>query len=296
MRRFILLLPVLAGCGGGTPPPAPPPEDSTLASQARAGRLALDAERPGDAARLYGAALVRARVRDDAEAIADAGTGLAAAQLEGGDAAAALRTTQEVQAELGRRDATGPAVLRLAEALALYRLGRAGAADEAARRTIAEAGTDADAALRAWFLRGLIAADAGDPAGLAAARTALGEPTARAFRSDAMELAARAALLQGDTASARRLAEEAAVLRQETLDYRGLSRLLAVRAEAARRDGAMGTAADLMLRAGRGAAARGDRLAARLWLGDATRWARQAGSADVAAAAQAALREMDSTP
>lgn len=296
MKRILVLLPVLAACGGGPAPPDPPPEDSTLASQARAGRLALEAERPGDAARLYGQALARARVRDDAEAIADAGTGLAAAELDRGDAAAALRTAQEVQAELTRRDAPIPAVLRLAQALAHYRLGRAGAADAAARQVVAEAGTDSDAALRAWFLRGLVAADAGDPTGLAAARAGLGEPASRGFRADAAELAARAALLDGDGATARRLAEEAEGLRRETLDYRGVSRLLAVRAEAARRDGAMAAAADLMLRAGRGAAARGDRLAGRLWLGDAVRWGRQAGAADIVTAAQGAQREMDGAP
>lgn len=293
MKRVLLLLPLLAGCGGGTPEPPPPPEDRTLASQARAGRLALEAERPRDAVRLYGAALARARVRDDAEAIADAGIGLAAAQLEQGDAAAALRTTQEVEAELTRRRATVPATLTLAGALAQYRLGHSGAADTAARQVIAEAGTDRDAALRAWFLRGLIAADAGDRDGLAAARAALGEPTSRAFRGDALELAARAAMLDGDTAGARRLAEEAAMQRRDTLDYRGLARLLALQAEAERRDGATGVAADLMLRAGRGAASRGDTVAARRWLGQAMAWGRQAGARDVVAAAQRTLRDLD---
>ncbi|MBW6399055.1 hypothetical protein KPL78_14420 [Roseomonas sp. HJA6] len=292
MRRVLLLLPLLTGCGG-TPPPPPPPEDRTLATQARAGRLALEAERPGDAARLYGAALARARVRDDAEAIADAGIGLAAADLERGDAAAALRTTQDVEAELARRHASVPATLRLAEALAQYRLGHAAAADAAARQVIADAGSDGDAALRAWFLRGLIAADAGDRDGLATARAALGEPTSRAFRGDALELAARAALLNGDSAAARRLAEEAAVLRRETLDYRGLARLLALQAEAERRDGAVSTAADLMLRAGRGAASRGDAVAARRWLGQAMVWGRQSHASDIVQAAQRALRDLD---
>ena len=293
MRRVLFCLPLLAGCGGGSPPPAPPPEDRTLATQARAGRLALEAERPGDAVRLYGAALARARVRDDAEAIADAGIGLAAAELERGDAAAALRTAQDVETELTRRHATVPATLTLAQALAQYRLGHGVAADAAARQVIAQADTDRDAALRAWFLRGLIAADAGDRDGLAAARAALGEPTSRGFQGDALELAARAAMLDGDAAGTRRLAEEAAVLRRDTLDYRGLARLLALQAEAERRDGAMGAAADLMLRAGRGAASRGDAVAARRWLGQAMAWGRQAGARDVVVAAQRTLRDLD---
>lgn len=294
MKRLVLLAPLLLlpGCGGGSSAP-PPPEDSALANQARAGRLALEAERPTDAVRLYGAALARAQLRDDAEAIADAGIGLAAAELDTGDAAAALRTAQSVRAELARRGAAIPAALNLAEALAQYRLGRVAAASAMAQQVVSAVAEDRDAAQRAWFLRGLIAADGGDRAGLAMARAVLGDAGAGSFRGDALELAARAALLDGDATVARRLAEEAAALRRETLDYRGLARLLAMQAEAARRDGETGTAADLMLRAGRGAAARGDAATARRWLDQAASWGRQVGAGDVVEAARRARRDLD---
>ena len=113
MRRLAwLALPLLAACGS-TPAPAPPPPDETLGRAARAGRLALELDRPAEATRLYGTALARARERDDAAAIADAGIGLAAAELARNRNAAALATAREVQAELLRRNAPVPDALRL---------------------------------------------------------------------------------------------------------------------------------------------------------------------------------------
>ncbi|MEI6161015.1 MAG: hypothetical protein WCP77_14355, partial [Roseococcus sp.] len=283
-----LALPLLAACGS-TPPPAPPPPDETLGRAARAGRLALELDRPAEAARLYGTALGRARERDDAAAIADTGIGLAAADLARSRNAEALRTAREVRAELLRRGAPVPDALLLVEALALFRTGDV----TAAQNTAAQIGTeDADIARRAWFLRGLIAAGCGDQAGLAEARAALGEPEGRAFRADARELAAAAALATGDAAGARRLAIEAATLRREGLDYRGLGRALALEAEAAQRLGETTAAADLLLRAGRGAAARNEFTEARRWLTAAETLARQARLPEVASAARSTLRAM----
>ncbi len=287
MRRLPwLALPLLAACGS-TPAPAPPPPDETLGRAARAGRLALELDRPAEATRLYGTALARARERDDASAIADAGIGLAAAELARNRNSAALATSREVQAELLRRNAPVPDALRLTEALALYRTGDLAGAGRVAG---AITGDDADVLRRAWFLRGLVAAGRGDAAGLAAARAALGEPEARGFRADARELAARAALDAGDGPDARRLAAEAAQLRREGLDYRGLSRALALEAEAARRQGENAAAADLLLRAGRGAAARNEFAEARRWLQQSETLARQARAPEIATAARLALR------
>lgn len=291
MSRLPWLALVLAACGS-TPAAPPPPPDETLGRAARAGRLALEVERPAEAARLYGVALARARERDDAQAIADTGIGLAAAELARGQQAAALRTVREVRAELARRNATVPPSLILAEALALYRLGNHTEADAAAALVTAQASEDEDAARRAWFLRGLIAADRGDAATLAEARAALGEPTSPGFRGDARELAAASALAAGDAGAARRLAVEAALARREGLDYRGLGRALALEADAARRMGDEVAAADLLLRAGRGAAARGEWALARRWLNAAELLARQARAPDIAAAARDALRVM----
>jgi hypothetical protein len=286
---FWLALPLLAACGSTPPPAPPPPPDETLGRAARAGRLALELDRPAEAARLYGMALNRARERDDAAAIGDAGIGLAAAQLARPSPAAALATAREVQAELLRRNAPIPDALRLVEALALYRAGDLAGAEEVAAGIGTE---DADVALRAWFLRGLIAAARNDQAGLATARAALGTPERRAFRADARELAAAAALAEGNPAEARRLATEAATLRREGLDYRGLARALALEAEAARRQGEIRIAADLLLRAGRSAASRQEFIEARRWLQQAEALAQQARAPDIAHAARSTLRAM----
>jgi hypothetical protein len=283
---------LVAACGSTPGGPAPPPPDEALGRAARAGRLALEVERPADAARLYGVALARARERDDATAIADTGIGLAAAELARGQASAALRTTREVRAELVRRDASVPAALVLAEALALYRLGDKAQADAAAALVTRQAVEDADAARRAWFLRGLIAADRGDGATLGEARAALADATTRGFRGDARELDAAAALQLGDMAQARRLAQETAMLRREGLDYRGVSRALALEAEAARRAGDNAAAADLLLRAGRGAAARREWAEARGWLNNSMTLARLAGRPEIGNEARDVLRAM----
>lgn len=283
---------LVAACGSTPDAPAPPPPDEALGRAARAGRLALEVERPADAARLYGVALARARERDDAAAIADTGIGLAAAELTRGQASAALRTTREVRAELVRRGAGVPAALLLAEALALYRLGDKAQADAAAVLVTSQASEDADAARRAWFLRGLIAADRGDGATLGEARAALAGATTRGFRGDARELDAAAAVQLGDMAAARRLAQETATLRREGLDYRGVSRALALEAEAARRAGDNAAAADLLLRAGRGAAARREWTEARAWLNESIALARLAGRPEIGSEARDVLRAM----
>jgi len=289
VRRAALLALLLAACGGNPAPP-PPPEDETLSRLARSGRLALELERPVEAARLYAQALDRARERDDAAAIADAGIGLAAAELARGRPRVALITARAVDAELSRRGTAVPPALSLAEAVARHRLGERAAALDAARQV--EAGDDDAATRRAAFLRGLIAAEAGDGAALADARARLGAPEDPGFRADARELDARAALLAGDPAGARRIAASAAEDRRTSLDYRGLSRVLALEGEAARRTGATAAAADLYLRAGRGAAARGEGTEARRWLAEAERLARSARATGVAEAARAAQRAL----
>jgi hypothetical protein len=291
VKRLAWIALLLAGCGG-TPAPAPPPPDETFGRAARAGRIALESDRFAEAARLYATALNRARERDDAVAMGDAAIGLAAAELGRGRHAEALGAVRELRVELERRDANVPAMLRLAEALALHRAGDLAAAERVAADVTARAVEDADAARRAWFLRGLVAAARGDAAALAAARAELGSSDARGFRADARELAAAAALLAGDVPLARREAGEAATLRREGLDYRGLGRALALEAEAARRAGETAVAADLLLRAGRGAALRREGAEARRWLGQAEGLARQARRPEIATAARDALRAL----
>ena len=214
-------------------------------------------------------ALARARERDDAGAIGDLGFNLAVAQLRAGQPAAALVTARDVEAELMRRSANPGgadiAGLHLAQAIALYRTGQPLAADAIATKI--EGGSDAVSA-RAAFLRGLIADDRADMAGLQAAWARIAGAREPEHQGDAAELAARLALRQGDPARARAEAERAADIRRTLLDYRSLARSLALAARAAALAGNRPAAADLYLRAGRGAA-QDDEESAKRWLNQA---------------------------
>jgi hypothetical protein len=273
-----------AGCGG---PPPPEPPDPTLARQTRTAMLAWQQDRPEQAAALFRDALTRAYARDDIAAIADIAASLAASELRLGNAEAARDAAAAARAEVARRGAALPAELPLAEAAARWRLGDAAGA-LALARTIA----GGEAGARARFIEGLVAADAGDAAALAAAQAALAPSDLPDLAADRAELAGRAALLAGDPAAARGALLRAAALRQEARNYPAMARALALAADAAAREGRVAEAADLWLRAGRSAAAGGDARAASGWLDRAEHAARQAGAADVLAAASAERRRL----
>jgi hypothetical protein len=268
VRAAVLVLLALAACGGRAPPPGPP-RDAVLDRAADAAGAALGQEQPQAAARLYEQALARARQRDDAAAIDSMALGQAIAELERGEAGAALAVARTVREEMARRGRGASAALLLAEATALYRLGRLAESAAVARHVAGRGAEHAEAALRAWFLLGLMAAQSGDASMLAAARSAIGQPEVAAYRADALELAAQEALLRQAPAEARQRALEAEALRRDVLDYRGLSRLLALRAAAAWAMGGTAEAADLFLRAAEGAAGRGEVADARRWLAQA---------------------------
>jgi hypothetical protein len=268
---------LLGACGGGSQQAAPPiAPDEVLERMARAALSALELNQPESAARLYARALTRARERDDPAAIADMGFGQATAALAHGDARGALEVAQDVRREMERRGRPATPSLLLVEATALHRLGRAAEADRVAAQVQPQAVEAPEAARRAMFLRGLIAAERGDAGALNGFRQALGEADAPAYRADVLELDARAALLRRDHATARRLAAQSADLRQQAVDYRGLSRALAVQGRATARMGDRAAGADLLLRAGRGAVERGETADARRWLAEAERLARDA--------------------
>jgi hypothetical protein len=262
-----MLLALLSGCSGSAPDPTAPLADATLQRETNAGRLAYELERDEEAATQYRAALTRAQERDDLEAIGDIGYNLTVAELRANTPDRALADVRATRAEFERRGAEPFPALLLAEATALYRIGAVAEADRAAQPI--QRAADADAAARATFLRGLIADERGDEAGLSAAVDRLSGAKTQALEADFAELAARLALRRSDPVRARQQAARAAELRQQTLDYRGLARALAIEGVAAERAGD-DAAADLFLRAGRSAAAQGDKADARKWLRRAT--------------------------
>jgi hypothetical protein len=202
----------------------------------------------------------RAQARDDPDAIGDTGYNLAVAELRANAPHKALADARATGIELERRGIKPFPALLLAEATALYRTGAAAEADRAARRI--QQSEDANAVARATFLRGLITDDGGDEAGLATAADALTAAKTSPFEVDSAELSSRLALRRGDPPLAREQAAHAAGLRQATLDYRGLARALAIEGVAVERAGDKIAAADLFLRAGRSAAAQGDKTSA----------------------------------
>ena len=263
--RWALLLPLLlASCGGSAPDTNARPTDEMLQRATRAGELAFELERNEEAAAQYRTALNRAQARDDADAIGDTGYDLALAELRANAPDKALADARATRIELERRGAKPFPALLLVEATALYRTGAAAEADREAQRI--QQSEDADAVARATFLRGLIADDRADEAGLATASDALSSAKTPPFEADSAELGARLALRRGDEAQAREEAARAADLRQATLDYRGLARALAIEGATAERAGDEITAANLFLRAGRSAAAQSDKSSARVWL------------------------------
>jgi len=246
--KRLLWLAVLAGCTAS--PGAATPQDETLRRLTNAGDAAYNLEEPGQAAEQYRAALGRARQRDDAAAIDDAGFNLATAELRENQPNAAMATARELRAELARRGVADPA-FDLITATALFRLDDLAPADRVAAPLTG--GRDKALADAAWFLRGLIADKQGDGGVLRQAAAAL-SPAADA--GDKAELRARMA---HDPA----LALHAADLRRDALDYRGMARVLALAAEYTP-DPA--TSADLFLRAGQSAAEQHDAAQARIWL------------------------------
>lgn len=266
MRQLgCLFLLLLAACSSSSKTePAGPPQDQTLARHEQAGRIAYGLDRPEEAVAQFEAALKQAQARDDLKAIGELSFNLAVAQLRANRAQDALTTTQQARAELIRRGNQPSASLILAEATALYRLGRRDDADALAAEI--EASGDADAAAGASFLRGLLADEAGDEAGLRAALSRLAGATAPLRQADRLELQARLALHQKDFPGAQSAALQAANIRQEALDYRGMARALAVAGLAAEQAGQREEAADLYLRAGRSAAAQADADTAKPWL------------------------------
>jgi hypothetical protein len=254
---------MLSGCGS-TPPHLAQPQDMVLQRESEAGKLAFSLQRPSEAAARYKDALERAEARDDAGAIGDYGYDLAVADLAANQPKDALAAARKTHIALANRGVAPFPALILAEANALYRLGDKRRADEMAAAV--EGGSNPSAAAGAAFLRGLIADESGDQAGLDAALARLAHPADTEESADAFELAARRDLGERQFARAESEAKLAADLRRTDLDYRGMARALAVEGQAAAAAGDSAAAADLLIRAAQSAAAQGDPSSARRWL------------------------------
>jgi tetratricopeptide (TPR) repeat protein len=276
-----LALVALGACGGGSPVDPGRPPDKVLDQSNRAGTQALSVDMPSLAVREYKVALTRAYERDDAGAIGDVAYNLALAQMKSGDSKAALATVREARAELDRRRVAIPAELFLVQAAASYRSGDLGGAAAAAQEALDRPAKDPDTAPRAWFIRGLVAADRGDGAALNQAIAALPPAKQADLQADRLELQGRAALLDNRPADALALFEQSAANRQQALDYRGMARALSFAGGSALRANRAADAADLFLRAGRSSLLQGDTATALPLLKQADDLARQTAQAGI---------------
>lgn len=262
--RAVVVVALLLMDACGSSHQAAAPDDTLMRRDAHAADLALSLERPNEAIEHYKQALDRARARDDATAIGDYGYDIAVAQLMANEPRQALDTIRTTRAELALRGAASFPTLDLAEATACYRVGDKATSDMLAAHV--EASADPAAAARASFLRGLIADDTGNMAGLNQAIDRLAGARSPDQQADRDELLARRDLRLGAFASAAEEAEHSAELRRQELDYRDMARVLAVAADAEAHAGRTDLAAALYMRAGQSAAAQNDAEAARAWL------------------------------
>jgi tetratricopeptide (TPR) repeat protein len=276
----------LAGCGGAPEPPPPP--DQEMESLYRVARFAYDRGQYEQAAILYDRVLARAYARDDLAAISEIGYESALARLREGRPGEAAAQARRVREELDRRGGEPFAELFLVEAVALYVSGEPAAA-AAADAALSRAGNGAAVAARATYIKGMIAADRKDPAGVGGAIAGLGAPVQPDLRADKLELVGRQRLLEGKPDAALPILLETADLRRETKDYSGMARALAFAGEAAASTGRTVEAADLFLRAGRSAAQQPDRRDAEAWLKRAVALATGADRKDIADAAREQL-------
>jgi hypothetical protein len=268
----------LAACGGGAPVDTGPPPDVRLDQANTAGTQALSMDMPSLAVREYKVALARAYERDDAGAIADIAYNLALAQMKAGDSKAALATLRDTRAELERRHVQISAELFLVQAAAAYRNGDPGAAAAAAQDALDRQAKDPDTVPRAWFIRGLVAADRGDGAALNQAIAALPPAKQADLQADRQELEGRAALLSNRPADALALSG-----RRPSAGARlpGMARALSFAGDSALHSNRAADAADLFLRAGRSALLQGDTATALPLLKHAEDLARQTAQASI---------------
>jgi tetratricopeptide (TPR) repeat protein len=288
-RRPLALagLVLLAGCAASAPSPeSAAPVDQELMSAWQLARYAFEEGQYDQAAQIYARVLERAYARDDLGAIGDVGYELAVVRLRQLDPTAAAAQARQTRDELRRRGNEPFAELYLVEAVALYEMGEEMDAVARAERAIALASRPGEpVATRAWFLKGRIAADHADAAGIRGALAALGRSPNPELAADRLELAGRLDLLEGRPERALPAFRQSADLRRDAKDYLGMARVLALAGEAAERAGLSADAADLYFRAGRSAEVERDLANARLWLGAAARLAATTGQAAILAEA-----------
>lgn len=264
MRRLkhllVLATPlVLVGCGASQTKPTA--QDDAAWDQAMlAGRDSFELGRYTVAVSQYRKAANLALMRDDGDAVAEAGYDLAVSQLAANTPAEALQTTQATRQAVALRGGHDQFSLDLVEAASHYRLGHYAQALPLASHAMQS--SDTALAARAALVLGLAADAQGEQSALQEAASYLNglkQPLSLTQQADKAEIQARM-LRRSSPAQAEQLAEEAAGLRQSEGAYHDMTRALALAAQIASSQGNQAKAQALWARAAQSAAAQSGKL------------------------------------
>lgn len=289
---LVLLVPALVACGSGRPVEEVAQGDERLERTSHVARLAFQHGRYAQAASLYRQAADLAYERDDIDAAVDAQYNAAVCLVRLDRIDEADELLQRTKGELVRAGRTEPVEVRLLEATVQYRRGHYPQASSLTDRIIADL-PGSQAARRAQFLRGLIAADQADAARLRAAIAELGSADDERLEADRLELSGHLALLEERYDESIADFAESARLRSASSDYRSTVRALAKAGEAAEAAGQLAKGSVHYLRAGRSALQQGARARAYDLLVRARTLAERAGDGDTAREAQLYLTQLE---
>jgi len=258
MRRFFIVLALLALVGCATPPTAPR-KDKELSRTSDLARAAFEDGATARAIDLYRKALNRAIAMDDATEIGNAAYNLALCHILLGQLDQASASLAEAEAAF-KRNGSNPADVLLLEATVAQRQGRLEQALSLADQVLS-ASPDENDLFQATLLKGTIACDQDDPA---SARTSLVEAD-KHHVTDAPLLAARERLagniflLERNPAEAAAALDRAAALFQKAKHYRDMALTLRRAGEAYQEAGNTQLAEDRLSRAHRSLAAQGEK-------------------------------------
>ncbi len=260
MRRFVIVLALLAHVGCATPPTSTvPPKDKELSRTSNLARTAFEEGATAKAIDLYGKALNRARATDDATEIGNAAYNLALCHIILGQLDQASALLVEATAAF-QRSGTSLADVLLLEATIAQRQGKLEQALSLADQVLS-ASSDENDLFQVALLRGTIACQQDDPA---RARAALAEASKHHITNAALlaareRLAGNIFLLEGNPAEAAAALDRAAALFQKAKHYRDMGLTLRRAGQAYQEAGDTQHAEDRLFRATRSLAAQGEK-------------------------------------
>jgi len=278
------------GCSLHDPAPRKVQGDPQLELLNKTARLAFEKADYAGAVDIYQRTLKQALIRDELTEIVDARFNLAVSQLKLEDLAGARAQLEAAKNEFSLASLEVPQSFDLLEATLLYLEGKPAEAWSVTEGILAAADrTTPDVLGRTYYLRGRIASDRGETAGIRAAITAMGKPGDARLLADLEELTGRLAFSEQRWAAAVSALDRAAEQQRRLLDYHAMSSTLALSGLAYENIGDFAQAAYRYLQAGRSAALRGDGVRAREWLGHAITLADKSGNGNTAGEARELL-------